>query len=85
MYIYIYGYIYIYILGGSALFIGSNDELTKSAVPILAVHMTSISVFLSQIYEVEKKAFRVFNTVTSQNNLSDESDDIMSPQVEVSM
>jgi hypothetical protein len=69
-------------LGGSALFVGSNDELTKSAVPILAVHMASISVFLSQIVQLEKKAYGVFNTLASRNDSIDGNNDIRSSQVE---
>ena len=43
-------------LGCGALLVSSNDELTKSSVPMMAPHMVSISLFLDQLYKLESAA-----------------------------
>lgn len=52
-------------LGCGALLVSSNDELTKSSVPVMAPHMVSISLFLDQLYKLESAAVSALSRLGS--------------------
>ena len=57
-------------LGCVALFISSNDELTKSAVPVLAPHMVNINLFMDRLYQLESLAVSAFSRLNSSSSNS---------------
>ena len=57
-------------LGCGALLVSSNDELTKSSVPVMAPHMVSISLFLDQLYKLESAAVGALSRLGSGGHTS---------------
>ena len=55
-------------LGCGALLVSSNDELTKSSVPMMAPHMVSISLFLDQLYKLEGAAVGALSRLGTHTN-----------------
>ena len=55
-------------LGCGALLVSSNDELTKSSVPMMAPHMVSISLFLDQLYKLEGAAVSALSRLGTHTN-----------------
>ena len=65
-------------MGSCALFISSNDELTKCVVPVLAPHISSIDVCMDHLYQLERTAVNAFSrtqttTTTSSSSSSSSS------------
>ena len=55
-------------IGCAALFISSNDDLTKSAVPVLAPHMANINLFMDRLYQLESVAVSAFSGTINFNS-----------------